>query len=188
MSDAGNYQEERFGRIDKLVFLYTGLSLCIYVNVFNWMENKAMILATSSFLITQLSASVFACGLYFEIPSTLHPGVAGSSVLGWPKSPYGFSVKWKTFFFFTNNFIDGDILSMLADSHMVEHWLLLVMSRFDYHQLQLVTRLWNIVHQEISSTKLHKALSTRSISLSTFSTHRTSLFCISVAFLPFLKW
>ena len=41
-------------------------------------------------------------------------------LLGWPKSPYVFFHKTKdTFFIFTNNFIDLDILSMLAISRVV---------------------------------------------------------------------
>ena len=44
-----------------------------------------------------------------------------SSVLGWPKSPFSFFHKIKdTLFIFTNNFIDLDILSVLAISHVVE--------------------------------------------------------------------
>ena len=43
------------------------------------------------------------------------------SVLGWPKSPYGFFRKIKdTFFIFTDNCIDLAILSMPALSHVVE--------------------------------------------------------------------
>ena len=43
-------------------------------------------------------------------------------VLGWPKSPFSFFCKVKdTFFIVTNNFIDLDILSMLAIS---PYWLL----------------------------------------------------------------
>ena len=43
-------------------------------------------------------------------------------VLGWPKSPLCFFHKIKdTFFIFSNNFIDLDILSMSAISH---YWLL----------------------------------------------------------------
>ena len=43
--------------------------------------------------------------------------------MGCPKRPYGFSCKIKDMFFiFTNNFIDLDILSMLAIS---SYWLLL---------------------------------------------------------------
>ena len=41
-------------------------------------------------------------------------------LLGWPKSLYSFFHKAKsTFFIFTNNFIDLDILSMSALSHIV---------------------------------------------------------------------
>ena len=44
-------------------------------------------------------------------------------MLGWPKSLLHFSCKIKEIFFFifTNNFIDLDILSMLAISH---YWIL----------------------------------------------------------------
>ena len=43
-------------------------------------------------------------------------------VLGWPKSPFSFSRKIKdTFFIYTNNFIDLDILSM---SVLSCYWLL----------------------------------------------------------------
>ena len=44
-----------------------------------------------------------------------------------------------TFFIFTNNLIDFDILSMLAVSHMAECWLFSI-SWFDCYQLQLVNR------------------------------------------------
>ena len=41
-------------------------------------------------------------------------------VLHWPKSPFSFSHKIKNMFFiFTNKFIDLDILSMSATTHMV---------------------------------------------------------------------
>ena len=40
--------------------------------------------------------------------------------IGWPKSPYGVFHKTKdTFFIFTNNFIDLDVLSRLAISRVV---------------------------------------------------------------------
>ena len=43
-----------------------------------------------------------------------------SNVLGWPKGPFRFFHKIKdTFFIFTNNFIDLDILSMSAISCVV---------------------------------------------------------------------
>ena len=43
-------------------------------------------------------------------------------LLGWPKSPFSFFSKIKeTFFIFTNNFVDLDILSMSAISC---YWLL----------------------------------------------------------------
>ena len=48
--------------------------------------------------------------------------ISGLKLLGWPKSLFSFSCKIKdTFFIFTNNFIDLDILSMLASSCVVEH-------------------------------------------------------------------
>ena len=41
-------------------------------------------------------------------------------LLGWPKCPYGFFHEIKdTLLIFTNNFIDLDILSMSAVSHVV---------------------------------------------------------------------
>ena len=40
-------------------------------------------------------------------------------VLGWPKSPFSFFHKIKDTFRIFNNFIDLDILSLLAISHVV---------------------------------------------------------------------
>ena len=58
----------------------------------------------------------------------------GVKRLGWPKSLFSFFRKIKdTFFIFTNNFIDLDILSMSAVSHVSQ-----LMSQFDRYQLQLV--------------------------------------------------
>ena len=48
------------------------------------------------------------------------------------------------------------------------------------------TRPWSIVQQEISSTKLHKPLLTRSISHSTFSIHCTIVFAFLLRF--YLSW
>ena len=99
-------------------------------------------------------------------------------VLGWPKSLFRFFCKIKdTFFTFTNNFIDSDILSMVAISHVVEHWLF-SMSQFDHYQFLIwSTRPWSIIQWEISgSTKLRKPLLTRSTSHSAFSIHCKNLF------------
>ena len=52
--------------------------------------------------------------VYFQLPE----------ILGWPKSLFSFFHEIKdTFFIFTNNFIDWDIFSMLAISHVVKRWL-----------------------------------------------------------------
>ena len=48
--------------------------------------------------------------------------VTGTVLLGWPKSLFSFFCKIKdTFFIFTNNFVDLDILSKSAICH---YWLL----------------------------------------------------------------
>ena len=48
------------------------------------------------------------------------PFIEADEVLGWPKSLFSFSHQRKdTFFIFTNNLIDFNILSMLAISHVV---------------------------------------------------------------------
>ena len=64
---------------------------------------------------------LFFCMYLFSFSNTIYwRDCLYTIVLGWPKSPYGFFHKIKnTFFIFTNNFIDLDILSMSAISWVV---------------------------------------------------------------------
>ena len=64
------------------------------------------------------------------------------------------------------------------------------MSRADRYHFSWPTPPWSIVQREISSTKLHKPLLTRSVSHSTFSIHGTNLYlrfsCVFI-FLEIMK-
>ena len=98
-------------------------------------------------------------------------------VLGWPKSPLCFFHKIKdTFFIFTSNFIDLDILNMSAVSC---YWLLLgrgwgAAKHLPMHMTAPQRRIiWPKCQQY---KKLSKLLLTYLISHSTFSIHSTNLF------------
>ena len=109
-------------------------------------------------------------------------------ILGWTKSPFGFTHKIKdTFLIFTNNFIDLDILSMWLPHTWFNvdcsQCLDLIAINFNCLPSCLSTQPWSIVQCEISSIKLCKPLLTCSISHSTFSIHGTNLFlCFSCVF------
>ena len=99
-------------------------------------------------------------------------------LLGWPKTLPSFFCKIKgTFFIFTNNFIDWDILSMLALSHHQ----LLVGERpgvlLNIHQWRRQPHSKEFFGQNVNSTKkLCKPLLTHSISHSTFFIYCTNRF------------
>ena len=101
-----------------------------------------------------------------------------SQILGWPKSQFSFFCKIKgTFFIYTNNFIDLDILSMLAISC---YWLLILWveargaaKHLPMHKTAHSKALFG---QNVNSTKkLWKPLLTHLISHSTFSICCTNL-------------
>ena len=93
------------------------------------------------------------------------------------KLHYCFFRKIKdTFFIFTNNFIDLDILSMSLSSAWCNAYFSQLMSQFDHYQLQLVYPTVEQIQREISSTKLLKPLLTHSVSHSPFSILCTNLF------------
>ena len=104
-------------------------------------------------------------------------------LLGWPRSPYDFFHNIKsTFFIFTSNFIDLDILSTLAISSMVELCSQL-MSQFDHYQLQLVYL--TMEHHPVRNLQheTSKPFLTGSISHCISSIHWTNLFlCFSCIF------
>ena len=103
-----------------------------------------------------------------------------------PKVPMAFSTK-DTFSFFTNNFIDLDILSMWLSPAWCSLDCSQFMSQFDHYQRQPVSptlNLKSIIQWEISSPKFHQPLLTHRIGHSTFSTHCMNLFlCFSYFYL-----
>ena len=99
-------------------------------------------------------------------------------LLGWPKSQFSFFRKIKdTFFIFTNNLIDLDILRMSAVSC---YWLLVGRGQgILLNILQSIRQPHSkeIFGQNVNSTKkLRKPLLTYLISHSTFSIYGTNLF------------
>ena len=110
---------------------------------------------------------------------------AQTNLLACPKSPYVFFCKIKdTFFIFTNNFIDFDILSMSAISR---YWLPVGRGQ---GCCETSSSAWDgptageLFGQNVNSAeKLRKPLLTHSISHNTSSIHRTNLFlCLSCIF------
>ena len=108
-------------------------------------------------------------------------------ILVWPKCSFTFFHKIKdTYFIFTNNFIDLDILSMSAVSRVV-CWSQLI-PRFDHYQLQLIYLIVehhpvrNLQH-ETSQTTFDSFIQLQHL----LHTQHKSFLCVSVVFLPFLK-
>ena len=92
-------------------------------------------------------------------------------ILGWPNSLFSFFHKVKdTFFIFTINFIDLDILSMSAMSH---YWLPLHRGGLpNISQCMRQPHSKELFGQNVNCTKkLYKLLLTCSINHSTFSIH-----------------
>ena len=115
-------------------------------------------------------------------PCTSPPILYEANTMGWPKSLFSFFHKTKhTFFIFTNNFIDLDILSMSAIPH---YW----RPRVLLNILQCIrpphsNRLFG---QHTSSTKkLHKPLLTHLILTEPSPYTAQIFFCISVVFYLF---
>ena len=115
-----------------------------------------------------------------------------TQILDWLKCLYGFFHKIKdTFFIFTNNFIDLDILSTGAISHVKLHCSQL-MSQLDCYQLQLVYLTIEHHPERNLQQKLPKPLVTSSVTWNNceISHVQTALspytaqisFCISVVF------
>ena len=111
-------------------------------------------------------------------------------VLGWPKSPLCFFHKIKdTFFIFTSNFIDLDILNMSAVSC---YWLLLGRGWGAAKHLPMHK---TAPKQRIIWPKCQQYQETLQTTFKTFDRSQHLLhtlqkkicFCISIAFLPFLK-
>ena len=91
-------------------------------------------------------------------------------IMGWPKSPLNLFCKIKgIFFIFTNNFIDLDILSILAISHC---WLLEAKGAANHLPMHKSPTAKKLFGQHVNSIKkLHKLLLTYLIS------HCTSIYC-----------
>ena len=99
-------------------------------------------------------------------------------VLGWPKIPFSFFCKIKdTFFIFTKNFTDLDILSYVGYLPLLAPggWRPEVLLNIFQCIIQPTAK--ELFGQNVNSTKkLCKPLLTCSISHSTFSIHCTNLF------------
>ena len=122
-----------------------------------------------------------------QIKTIMRHDISHSKILGWPKSLFTFFHKIKdTYFIFTNNFIDLDILSMSAVSRVV-CWSQLI-PRFDHYQLQLIYLIVehhpvrNLQH-ETSQTTFDSFIQLQHL----LHTQHKSFLCVSVVFLPFLK-
>ena len=111
------------------------------------------------------------------IPDFCKRGSVLGKMLGWPKSSSCVSLKIKeTFFMFTNNFIDLDMLSMLALSL---YRLPVGRGRGVLNTFQCVTPPCSkgLCGQNVDSTKkLRKPLWTHPVSHSAFSVYCASLF------------
>ena len=110
-------------------------------------------------------------------------------VLGWPKSPFSFFHKMKdTFFIFTNNCIDLDILNISALSR---YWLLVGggqgCCKTPSNLQDSPTAKNYLATMSIVPRNFAKTFLTHSISHSISSNTAQIFFWISVVFLPFLK-
>ena len=112
-----------------------------------------------------------------------------TKLLGWPKCPFSFFYKIKdTFFIFTNNFVDLDILSMSPLSptwHNIDCSQLVY--QFDCYNCYWCIWSWSIVQKEISITKLNIPPLTHLINHSTFSVYCTHLFLHFSCIFTFLE-
>ena len=108
--------------------------------------------------------------------------------LGWLKSLFSFFHKIKdSFLIFTSNLL----VWIFWVCRLSPTWCYIdcspLMSQFDRHQLQLVYQTVGYHPARISSTKLHKALLTCSISAAPSSYTAWVFLCLSVVILPFLN-
>ena len=111
------------------------------------------------------------------------------SLLHWLKSPLSFFHKIRdTFFIFTNNSIDLDILSMSLSPVWCNIDCSQLMSQFEHYQLQLV---YPTMEHHLTRNLQHDTSQTTfdvfSQSQHLHHTLHKSFLCVSVEFSPFLK-